>query len=113
MIVIDKNQTLDPPNGFRLSAVYAEGAYIRLVFRAEKYYGSPSASDMPRYPYASSTVTIFLNDQGREVLRTQTDWTQPQPVAPESTPKLSPWFILGRGIRDAYRQFVKNIRRPE
>lgn len=57
MIVLDKNQLLQPPSGYMLRGVAAEGSYLRLEY---------TLNARP-----TEIVDIYLNDQGREVLRCQ------------------------------------------
>jgi hypothetical protein len=62
MIVIDKNQTLQQPVGSKLHRVVTDGAYICLQYRQE--------ISRPGYTDAFAIIDIYLNDLGREVLRT-------------------------------------------
>ena len=52
MILKDKNETLQPPEGGAVHSVSAEGSYLRV-----------------RYALPDSFTDVYLNDQGREVLR--------------------------------------------
>ena len=61
MIVTDINQTLRPPAGAVLNGVFAEGSFLRLSYQ-QTLLGEPS-----RY----KIIDVFLNDMGREVLRTE------------------------------------------
>lgn len=61
MEVIDKNQTLEPPEGYVPQEVVAEGAYLRLKYIKLEWTKSHLITHM---------IVLFLNDQGREVLRT-------------------------------------------
>ena len=65
MKVIDINEHLKPPKHHELRFVNATGAFVRLEYRATLI----SANDP--LGYARSTVVIYLNDMGREVLRTE------------------------------------------
>lgn len=69
MIVEDKNLTLQPPDGFRPESVEAQGAYLRLQYvRFERSMATA---------HYWTRVTIYLNDMGREVLRTTDDVVLP------------------------------------
>lgn len=74
MIVQDKNLTLQPPDG-KCVGVYAEGAYLRLVYH---HRSGGSASTL--------VTTLFLQDIGREVVRTTEEVFDPLPE-PEPAPK--------------------------
>ena len=56
--VVDKNETLKPPKGFTLADVHGEGPLVVLEYEEKKS------------PLHVNYVSVFLNDQGREVLRT-------------------------------------------
>ena len=58
MILRDVNKSWIPPQGYGLVSLSAEGSFLRLVYRQKLAEGH-------------STVTVYLNDTGREVLRTQ------------------------------------------
>ena len=79
MTVIDKNKWLVEPSAHDLTEVVAEGAYLRLTYLQKNEEGVP-------YRHR---VTIYLNDQGREVLRTNDCYSTPQPE-PETVP-LTRW----------------------
>jgi len=57
MKLVDFNQTLKPPAGFELQRVSAVGAYLRLTYSVEAKGGRVE-------------IEVYLNDQGKEVLRT-------------------------------------------
>jgi hypothetical protein len=63
--VIDKNQTLIPPANYEFSSLKVEGAYFRLGYTQTTYYSN--STKIMGY----NTVFVYLNDQGREVLRTE------------------------------------------
>lgn len=78
MNLIDKNQTLLPPEGYEFTGLSAEGAYLRLEYRR---IGADKVS----------TVTIYLNDWGREVVRSVNDSVDPV-VEAEKFPQ--PHYVL-------------------
>lgn len=57
------NRSWEAPDGFNFDGVTAEGAYLRVVFRRVV----KNKSTEREY----SVVTIFINDIGREVFRTE------------------------------------------
>lgn len=59
----DFNRTLEPPAGFELQNVTAAGAFLRLMYSVEARGGRVE-------------INIYLNDQGREVLRTAQSYGQ-------------------------------------
>ena len=61
MNLFDKNQTLIAPEGAQISGVFAEGSFLRVSYQ-QTLLGEPS-----RY----KIIDVFLNDMGREVLRTE------------------------------------------
>ena len=56
MTLYDKNQTLLPPAGYLFTRLRAEGSFLRVEYRR---IDSENVS----------VVTIYLNDMGREVVR--------------------------------------------
>ena len=85
MEVHDKNETLQPPAEFQFLSVRAAGAYLQLE------YGKKIEGGLRR-------VVIYLNDMGREVLRT-TDVVWP-PKPPVATPikSVGAWFKFRNGF---------------
>ncbi len=71
LVLHDKNQTLEPPEGFTIQYVRAEGEYLMVEYRRVDSASQSCGS--------YSTVIIYLNSMGREVIRTtnQTEWVQP------------------------------------
>ena len=86
MKVIDVNLWLNPPEGFNFVGVSAKGAYLQLVY---------SRLEADR----TQLVDIFLNDQGREVLRTaETVYlpaSAPKPPAPKPVGR---WYRIKNGF---------------
>ena len=78
MRVIDKNETLQPPEGYEVVALSAEGSYLRVEYRRE----------LTRTPtvHSYATAVVFLNDFGREVARSiekiEEKFPEPHVVAP-------------------------------
>lgn len=62
MIVTDKNRSFEPPKNGEFLGARAEGAYLKLSYFVH-HENDLSAS--------RTKVVIYLNDQGREVLRTE------------------------------------------
>jgi hypothetical protein len=78
MRLFDKNETLQPPEGYEIVALSAEGSYLRVEYRRQVARTSKFQS--------WSTVVVFLNDYGREVVRTEDTveekFPEPHVVAP-------------------------------
>ena len=64
----DKNQTLVPPEGYTFRNVETDGAYMRLTYN-QAVYKPVKLFERPQV-IGENVVTIYLNDQGREVGRT-------------------------------------------
>ena len=58
MVIRDKNETLQQPEGYALYSVQGEGAYLRLEYRLFEYN-----------PARYAAIIVYLNDMGREVAR--------------------------------------------
>ena len=99
MKVTDKNQTLVPPEGYTFIFVSAEGGYLRLQYQK-------ILSNSMSVPKEEWTAVVYLNDQGREVLRTE----EKRDIFPDPDPLPAPppqtwWeevksdfkFMFGRG----------------
>jgi hypothetical protein len=89
MTVLDKNQTLVPPADHFLHAVGAQGAYIWLEYHTRSWRTG--------YDTRYGAVMIYLNDMGREVIRTQQDVDIPLPVEPEVAP-VTRWMKFKNGF---------------
>jgi hypothetical protein len=79
----DINQTIRPPKGFEFIGAYAEGAFVRLLYRQLEF------REGEEQPFREKTVTIFGNDFGREVYRVESNVelkvTSPPPPIVEPT----------------------------
>jgi hypothetical protein len=60
----DKNKTLVPPEGYTFRNAETDGAYMRLTYNQAVY--KPDTLQV----IGENVVTVYLNDQGREVGRT-------------------------------------------
>lgn len=74
--LVDFNRTLEPPVGFELRRVSASGSFLVLAYSQEARGGRVE-------------IEIFLNDHGREVVRTMstTEYKEGPKCQPESKPK--------------------------
>lgn len=59
----DKNKTLTPPENYQFRNAETDGAYMRLTYYQTVYKEATSTV------IGENVVTIYLNDQGREVGR--------------------------------------------
>jgi hypothetical protein len=92
MIFKDFNQTLVPPSGLRVVDVMVDGAYLQVTY-----------SDRPddeEYD-VEHRVSIFLNDQGREVARTEEllQWPVSKPAL--EPPPVGSWYQFREGFYTA------------
>ena len=78
MIIVDKNQTLQPPEG-QLDSVSPEGAYLRVVY-LQPFWDNPLR-------HGTRVTTIYLQDMGREVLRTIYERLDPSEPEIQSRPR--------------------------
>ena len=63
MHLFDKNETLQSPEGYEIVALSAEGSYLRVEYRRQLARTKKFQS--------YSTIIVYLNDIGREVVRTE------------------------------------------
>lgn len=80
MKIVDTNKWLNPPEGFGDPIdVRADGAYLRAEYNRTEYWDADCI-----HKRARTIVVIYLNDSGREVLRTTDDaeWEKPKPEPP-------------------------------
>lgn len=102
MNIVDKNQTLEPPAGYDLCDVCAEGSYLRLAYHKN-------------FEGRHSSLVIYLTDMGREIARTIEEYQEPQS---EPEPKAyapiarrfrfrNGWLLLLEGIREIIRCLKK------
>lgn len=89
MIVVDKNQTLQPPEG-RLDSVSAEGGYILLSY-VQPFWDNPLRR-------GNRVTTIYLQSMGREVLRTIDDNFDPQQPEVSTPPLVARRYKIWNGI---------------
>lgn len=89
MILTDKNETLKPPAGYNFYQASACGAYLVLTYmRTTLWTATKNAKD-------TSIITIYLNDQGREVIRTESAVHYDRPMPPQlSPPHTSRWKLF-------------------
>jgi hypothetical protein len=96
MVIIDKNQTLEAPQGFKFYGVSAEGAYLRLEYQR-------------RFANGDDFAVIYLNDMGREVARAMNTIYLPQPVVHPPAPvgrrfRICNGFLIAlQGIQEMFR----------
>ena len=76
----DKNKTLVPPEGYTFRNAETDGAYMRLTYNQAVY--KPDTLQV----IGENVVTLYLNDQGREVGRTvgsvRYEFKEPRVLAP-------------------------------
>lgn len=62
--LFDINQTIKPPDGYELLGVEPAGGFLELNYRQFIFH------EAEQFPYAANFITIYVNNGGREVLRT-------------------------------------------
>lgn len=67
LLMVDKNQSWEPPEGYVLNSVKSMGAFLIVTFLQIRHVTDTVAET------EMSEITVYLNDQGREVMRT-TAW---------------------------------------
>jgi len=95
MILYDMNQTWKAPEGYQVRSLFVEGAFLRVEYNQTRFHEGTVT------PIGYSVVNIYLNDQGREVARTEKfnrlpdapliDWSDSHP---KHKKKLSWWDRL-------------------
>jgi hypothetical protein len=87
----DMNQSWVPPEGYEFCGVAPYGSYLMVVY-VQKFWDNPLR-------HGQRTIAIYLQDTGREVLRTTEEILDP--VRPEPTPEPLPvgrWFRFYNGF---------------
>lgn len=110
MIIYDKNQTLEPPEGYLSESLVADGAYLCATYRQVVF---KSGTTVVR---GHNVVTIYLNDMGREVARSVAKVYRPEP---SFEPKVfvpaaarfrlrNGWLLISEGIREVIKCLKKS-----
>ena len=97
----DKNQTLVPPENYTFRNAETDGAYMRLTYFQSVY--KPAT----RTVIGENVVTIYLNDQGREVGRCigSVRWPVETPVivpAPRKFRFKNGWLLTLQGLKEMW-----------
>ena len=97
----DKNQTLVPPEGYTFRNAETDGAYMRLTYNQAVY-----KTDTLQV-IGENVVTIYLNDQGREVGRTvgsvRYEFKEPKVLAPRRFRIWSGFLLALQGIQEMFK----------
>lgn len=94
MILHDMNQSWKPPAGMSVISVRAEGAYLRVEYHA-------ATTDADTKTRSEKAVVVFVNDMGREVMRTENTRRFFGPVMPslvEKPESTSAWVRFKNGF---------------
>jgi hypothetical protein len=80
MRFLDKNQTLEPPEGYKFRSTDVDGAYLRLTYYQSVYQTGTLLV------IGENVIVVYLNDMGREVGRSTASyrWPQPDPLPVEA-----------------------------
>jgi len=97
----DKNQTLVPPENYTFRNAASDGAYLKLT------YGQSVYKKGALTVIGENIVTIYLNDQGREVGRCIGSVRQPAetPVivpAPRKFRFKNGWLLTLQGLKEMW-----------
>ena len=97
----DKNQTLVPPEGYTFRNAETDGAYMRLTYNQAVY--KPDTLQV----IGENVVTIYLNDQGREVGRTvgsvRYEFKEPKVLAPRRFRIWNGFLLALQGIQEMFK----------
>ena len=97
----DKNQTLVPPEGYIFRNAETDGAYMRLIYNQAVY------KTATRQAIGENVVTIYLNDQGREVGRTigsvRYQYEEPKVLAPRRFRIWNGFLLALQGIQEMFK----------
>jgi len=70
MILTDMNQTWKAPEGFTMTGVFPLGSFLLVKYMHERQSATVGSSN-----WLVEYVDVYLNDQGREVVRTESHET--------------------------------------
>lgn len=101
MILHDTNKSWTPPAGYRLSSFDTRGAYIYVKY--VQLFFKPGT----RTALGQNVVIVYLNDQGREVARTEECerfpiLSEPEPPEPVSRRSrfLNGFYLVLAGLQE-------------
>lgn len=92
MTLKDMNQSWIGPDGYTFHNVMSQGAYLLVTYVRRQ--------DIPGW-LNEHHIVIYINDMGREVMRTEglISWPEPVAAVAESTPALvGRWFRIKNGF---------------
>jgi hypothetical protein len=96
MIMLDKNQTWTPPKGYEFSSLVVAGGYFHVRYQKTVIHTNPAELN------ELFTVDVYLNDQGREVLRTENkSYISESPIV-ASQPQKTFWEQLLVDVKDLF-----------
>ena len=97
----DKNQTLVPPEGYTFRNAETDGAYMRLTYNQAVY--KPDTLQV----IGENVVTLYLNDQGREVGRTvgsvRYEFKEPKVLAARRFRIWNGFLLALQGIQEMFK----------
>ena len=97
----DKNKTLVPPEGYTFRNAETDGAYMKLTY--VQLVGKTNTGRVD----GENVVTIYLNDQGREVGRTvgsvRYQFKEPKVLAPRKFRFKNAVLIVLHGLQEILR----------
>ena len=90
MILKNINQTLREPKNYKFDGVNADGAFLVIAYSQQLWFTGTNR------PMGTKWIHIWVNDQGREVIRTEDNFVPaPEPLVipppPPPAPKKTWW----------------------
>jgi len=114
MILTDINQSWKRPEGYHVYSVRAEGGYLRVEFNKLR---DPEEDISTRQTlYITDTITIFVNDAGREVMRTAESsvktkrWVDDDTIPVERRQEVGRWFRFKNALLLMFEGFVQAVK---
>lgn len=101
MILHDMNQSWTQPEGYRFVGVLAQGAFLMVLFIQDR--------DTPLCR-AYHQIAIYVNDMGREVMRTEELSETYLPLNKPAPAPVGRWFRFKNGFYIALQGFQEMIR---
>jgi hypothetical protein len=96
MTLIDMNHTWTPPEGHTFLEASVRGAYILVTFHQDTFF--PNSTEVNGF----NRIVVYLNDQGREVLRVCNGTRYDKKPAVVLQPEKTFWEQLKKDVKDLF-----------